>query len=67
MTEQIDIVLTNDEAYLTVLALDFYVAKKPHLRQYPRTAEKAAHKIREAIAQAFRVGAEGKAGDDARL
>lgn len=67
MTDQIDIVLTGDEAYLTALALEFYVAKKPYLRQYPRTAEQAAHKIREAIAQAFRVGAERRAVDDARL
>lgn len=67
MTEQIDIILTSDEAYVTVLALDFYVARKAYLRQYPKTAGSAAGKIREAIAQAFRVSADRKAVDDARL
>lgn len=65
MTDLVDVKLDFEEAHLAVYALEFYTAKKSHLKEFPSIADKTAEKIRKAIVEAFRVKAERKAVSDA--
>lgn len=65
MTDPVDVKLNFEEAHLAVYALEFYTAKKPHLKEFPSIADKTAEKIRKAMVEAFRARAERKAVSDA--